>query len=202
MSRKPVDFVTLDALVQGEDDPETPAAWRALLTTPDAATRWAQAVARRATIDRFAMEVLNHPWLASSLSRLRRKTRFPVGVALSLHLVPPPLTALLGPTSRAPELLTAPAWGEIESLSVKVGLTLELHPFQAPGEHVRVFYQSRTAQGSMPGRRWKLEPGESPVLLMAVEGADADDTLDSALSKSLSSAGVVLFELAEEAPED
>ncbi|MCY1021717.1 hypothetical protein [Pyxidicoccus sp. MSG2] len=202
MSRKPVDFVTLDALVQGEDDPETPEAWRALLATPDAATRWAQAVTQRETIDRFAMEVLSHPWLASALSRLRRKTRFPSGVALRVHLEPPPLTALLGPTVRAPELLTAPAWGDIESLSVKVGLTLEIHPYQAPGEHVRVFYQSRTSQGWMPGRRWKLEPGESPVLLMAVEGADTADTLDTALSKSPRAAGIVLFEIEEDAPED
>lgn len=202
MSRKPVDFVTLDALVQGEDDPETHETWRALLTTPDAAARWAQAVTRRATIDRFAMEVLNHPWLASALSKLRRKIRSPSGVALRVHLQPPPLTALLGPTTKAPELLTAPSWGDIESISVKVGLTLEILPSQSPGDHVLVFYLSRTSQGWMPGRRWKLEPGESPVLLLAVEGADTADTLDSALSKSPRSAGVVLFELAEAAPED
>jgi hypothetical protein len=202
MSRKPVDFVTLDALVQGADDPESAEAWSALLKTPDAADRWAKAVTRRANIDRFATEVLNHPWLASALSKLRRKTRTLSGVALRVHLQPPPLTAVLGPTSRAPELLTAPAWGDIESIFVKVGRTLELNPVQTPGEHVRVFYQSRLSQGWMPGRRWKVEPGESPVLLMAVEGASAADTLESALAKSPRCAGVVLFELGEEAPED
>jgi hypothetical protein len=202
MSRKPVDFVTLDALIQGENDPETAEAWSDLLATPDAAARWAQAVTRRESIDRFATSVLNHPWLASALSMLRRKTRSPAGVALRVHLQLPALSAALSPTERAPDLLTAPAWGDIESISVKVGLTLEINPVQAPGENVRVFYRSRLSQGWMPGRRWKVEPGESPVLLMAVEGADAADTLESALAKSPRCAGIVLFELSEEAPED
>lgn len=201
MSRKPVDFVTLDALVQGEDDPETAEAWSDLLSTPNAAARWAQAVTRRESIDRFATAVLNHPWLASALSKLRRTPRSPSDVALRIHLQVPALTAVLGPTSRAPELLTAPAWGDIESISVKVGLTLELNPVQTPGKNVRVFYRSRLSQGWMPGRRWKVEPGESPVLLMAVEGADAAGTLESALVNSPRCAGVVLFEL-EETPED
>ncbi|WP_342381244.1 hypothetical protein NVS55_16415 [Myxococcus stipitatus] len=202
MNRKPMDFVTLDALVQGADDPESADAWSNLLTTPDAAERWAEAVVRRAKMDRFATEVLNHPWLASALSKLRRKTRPLSGVALRVHLQPPSLTALLGPTARAPELLTAPAWGAIESLFVKEGLILELNPVQAPGEHVRVFYQSRRSQGWMPGNRWKVEPGESPVLLMAVAGADTADTLEAALAQSPRCAGVVLFELGEEGPVD
>lgn len=195
MSDKPVDFVTLDALVQGESDPETAEAWSDLISTPDAAARWAQAVTRRESIDRFATAVLNHPWLASALSKLRRLPRSPSGVALRIHLQVPALTAVLGPSTGAPELLTAPAWGDIESISVKVGLTLELNPVQASGGNVRVFYQSRLSQGWMPGRRWKVEPGESPVLLMAVEGADTADTLESALAKSPRCAGVVLLEL-------
>lgn len=190
----------LDELVAGEDGPELLPAWQELLRTPGAADLWEEAAARRRRTDELAGALLAHPWLARAwgqLRRLRRSLVQPPGVGLEASLRPDILAAVLGPTSRPPTHMAAPKWGQIEPVALALRSIVEIRPSSAQSEDLQIFYRSVAGEGRLRSRRWRLEPGEAPVLLLGVTGAGDSQGIEEALMRAVRACGILLIEAAE-----
>ena len=196
MNGKLPDAAMLDALLLGADDEEALEAWNDLLTLPDAADRWQEAVSRREQLDRFSMVLITHPWIARTMARLREfqsSGTSPSPGSCEAVLAPELMAHFLGSPARPETRLALPRRGEVEAVQLAHGDIIELRP--AP-DHVgdfRVFYRSTTGEGPLPRRRWRMEAGEAPVLLLAVSASDAH-SLETALQHSTVLGGVILLE--------
>lgn len=195
------DAGTLDALVAGSLDEEDRPAWEALVMRPGGAEAWRAAVARRRRLDALASAVRGRAWLARVLGEvaaLSRRLRVQPAVELQLAFRDDRLDALMGATlgpvddGFASEEIT-PRWGRIVTVRVRLGERIAL---RVVGEDalVDVRYLSQGREGSLPSRTWRLEPGEAPVLLVALLGSDAGRPLSEALADATAAAGVLLME--------
>jgi len=195
------DAGTLDALVIGASDPDDGAAWDALVKLPGGAEAWADAVARRRRMDILAGVVCGRPWLASCmlrLSTLARRIRTRTAVELLLEFPDAPLDALagatLGPVDESfADRAIRPRWGQIVPVGVRIGERVALRVVPDP-PFVDVRYLSEGTNGSLPSRTWRLEPGEAPVLIVALLGTAAGSSLSDALEHATATAGVLLLE--------
>ena len=197
------DAGTLGALVAGTHDDEDRPAWEALVTQPGGAEAWGGAVARRHRLDTLASAVRGRAWLARALgevSALSRRFRSKPAFALQLAFPDAHLDALagaaLGPSDGAfVDDKIELRWGQIVTVRLRVGDRIAL-PVVTDQTPVEVRYLSQGRDGSLPGRAWHLEPGEAPVLLVALIGAEAESTLSEALTQATAAAGVLLLEAA------
>jgi hypothetical protein len=196
MKRSTPDAATLDALVLGTDEAGDQAAWEWLVVTPGSGDRWAEAVARHAEMDRFAAALMAHPWLALALARMRKLGRAVAAWRLEVVAVKDEeaWAASLGPSSEGPTLLARPSWGRLEPVTVGLGTIVELRPAGHPVQGVRFFYKSQQGEGSVPEGRWRLEPGEAPVMLVAREDGSSAGTLDEVFAGGAAVAGILLLE--------
>lgn len=196
MNRKIPDAAMLDALILNAEDSDALETWKDLLATPDAADRWQEAVSRREHIDRFAEVVITHPWLARTLARLReiRNTLTPHSQgAFEAVLAPELMTRFLGPDARPATRLAVPRRGEVEVVQLARGDIIELRPAPDLARDFRVFYRSAIGEGQLPRRRWRMEAGEAPVILLGISAPDAE-SLDAALGRSAVLGGIILLE--------
>ncbi|MBE4751790.1 hypothetical protein G4177_26830 [Corallococcus sp. ZKHCc1 1396] len=190
--------MTLDALLLGAEDAEALDEWKDLLTAPDAAQRWQEAVDRREHIDHFAAAVIAHPWLAQTLSGLRelRRTLTPCEPGtLEAVLAPEWMSHVLGPETRPATRLATPRLGDVETVRLARGAILEIRPAPEQAEGFRVFYRSARSEGLLPRRRWRMEAGDAPVLLLGTSASDAK-SLEAALEHATVLGGILLLEAA------
>ncbi|NMO18121.1 hypothetical protein HPC49_14365 [Pyxidicoccus fallax] len=196
MSRKLPDVATLDSLILGAEDADALEDWQELLMAPDAAERWRDAVSRREHIDEFASAVIAHPWLARMLTGLRELQRTLThrepGV-LEAVLAPELMTHVLGPEARPTTRLATPRRGEVEMVRLAQGDIIELRPAPELAGDFRVFYRSALGEGRLPRRRWRMEAGEAPVLLLGISASD-EESMEAALGNSVVLGGVILLE--------
>lgn len=202
MNRLP-DAATLDMLVIGADDPEDRAAWEALVRLPGGAEAWGAAVARRRRLDLVTRAVRGRSWLASamhSMSVLSRRLRTKPTAELRFAFPDAQIDALagaaLGPDDGgfADEEIQ-PRWGQTVPVHLQFGDRIGLHVVTNQAI-VDVRYLSQGRDGPLPSRTWRLEPGEAPVLLVALIGADAGSPLSDALAQATAIAGVLVLEAA------
>lgn len=205
MNRKLPDATMLDAILLGAEDADARDTWEELLATPDAAERWQEAVDRREHIDRFAAAIITAPWLARVLTRLRE-----LHTSLAPHstsaveavLAPELMARFLSPEARPATRLATPRRGEVEVVRLARGDILELRPTADWVGDFRVFYRSTQGEGELPRRRWRMEAGEAPVLLLCVAAPEAR-SLEGVLERSTLLGGVILLDAPqpwEEAP--
>jgi hypothetical protein len=195
------DAATLDALVIGTDESDDRAAWEALVRLPGGAEAWHAAVTRRRRIDLLASAMLGRSWLASCVHRLSvlsRRVRAKPPIRLLLGFPDVQLDALAGATlgpvdEEFADQDVQPRWGETVPVRVRLGDRITLNAV-ADDAFVDVRYLSDGRDGSLPGRTWRLEQGEAPVLLVALVGADARSSLTAALTQATAAAGVLLLE--------
>lgn len=155
----------LDLLVLGVSDPDLDEDWAALAVATESERAWRTAMERRRRRDRTAQLLTSAEWLASSLIRLRIAMRSARASA-----------QLLGHAGSAPSPLLsnlAPGTPEVVELRAGRTTTLEL-PLDSVvlvevAEGVEVSWETSIGHGFLPGRRWKLEAGEAPVLLVAAD---------------------------------
>jgi hypothetical protein len=196
------DAGTLDALVIGADEPDDREAWEALVTLPGGAEAWLAAVARRRRMDQLAAATRGRPWLARAillLSRSARKLRSIPGIGLSVEHLDREMGALAEALLGSGEQLdnaqpVRPIWGQIVTIRVNVGERIKLSSTseEAP---IDVRYLCNGQSGALPTRIWELEPGEAPVLLLALAGTSPDRPQDEAMAHATGLAGVLLLEL-------
>lgn len=199
--KTPLDAVTLDAMVSGQDE-EDMEVWDTLLTSSEAAEAWGQALERRLRIDGYSRALIAHPWIARFQGALRTlaQTLAPAaGGGIEAVREQGLLLGDLGQTEEAPTRLAEPAWGRIETVLVPVGTTVGLRRVMEHAGALRFFYKTSTTEGALPEGLWRMEAGEAPVLLLACEEAGAATTLEVALASSKRMAGVLLL---EESPSD
>lgn len=166
----PPDPFTLDAMVLGTDagvlEP-----WLGLLSAPDAARRWQEAVMRRRSLDGLALALRQRPWLAPLLRtweqgyrRLVRSSTW----SIPLDQGPPSLPDLSGPSPRR----TVMHAGRVEVVELSQGETIH---FPVPDD-LAVIVLTDQGVGTEPLQAWTLEAGEAPVVLV-VMGPDRQTPL-------------------------
>jgi hypothetical protein len=189
-------------LVIGADDPEDRAAWEALVRLPGGAEAWRAAVARRRRMDLVTRAVRGRTWLASAMHRLSvlsRRLRTTPAVELCLAFPEAQLDALadaeLSPVDDSvADQEVVPRWGQTVPVHVQLGHQIGLNVTDQATVDVR--YLTHGRDGPLPSRTWRLEPGEAPVLLVALIGADAGSPLSEALAQATAAAGVLVLEAA------
>jgi hypothetical protein len=178
---------TLDAMIQALDEDDDRPAWSWLVSSPDAAAAWDEAARHRADTDAFAEYVLARPKVASLLAAARR-----------LPTPPHPAPALVvGRFELAMMRAAPPGQGRI-SLSWGRATTVRL-PLE---ERVELETSAPTwgiAPNAAPvrlsrGIGWKLEPEDTPLLLLALLGAPPDAPFDEAVSLAIAIGGVLVLE--------
>jgi hypothetical protein len=196
VKRSMPDVATLDALVLGTDEVRDQPAWEWLVGTSGSGDIWAEAVARREELDRFAAALAAHPWLASTMARMRKLGRLLAEWRLEAMVVSDEgaWAASLGPSDKRPMLLARPSWGQLEPVTVGLGTVVELRPAGAAIQEVCFFFRSPQGEGSLAEGRWRLEPGEAPVMLVACMEGSSKRTLDEALAGGAAVAGIVLMD--------
>ncbi|NOK34630.1 hypothetical protein HMI49_15620 [Corallococcus exercitus] len=194
MSRLP-DLLTLDAMVAGLDDDVEGEAWDGLLCAREGAAAWAQALERRQRLEQSALAWVAHPWLADA-RRTLRGLRSAAGAATSVALEAlagrDPVFAQLGVTHEPPTQRVTAAWGRMEVALVPPDTVVSLRPLQ--GERLRYFYKTATGEGPLPTGSWKLERGDAPVVLLAVDAALPARTFSEALAGATRAVAVLLLE--------
>lgn len=190
MSRKP-DVGTLDAMVQALDDELDAPAWEWLVASEDGFGEWERASQARSDADAFAELVLANPIAAAISSHARR-----LGGALRAFAVivagPTPATAMLGPTSASAMNLVAD-WGRITTIRVRVGFSVRFETDEVTWG---------LSRGGSPvllskGQSWRLETGEAPVMLFALQGAGGA-SFEKDREEAAAIAGVLVLEEATE----
>lgn len=184
----------LDDLVAGLDEgEEADTAWRWVVGDPDGTDTWHKAARRRESLDRLATAVLGRPVLARSLCLVRRirgalsgRVAFGIDVAM-----PSPAAATLGPTNDEADMLAMLTWGGVETMRVRIDHTVRFTP-REPGE-VTLFYEYAKGAGRFAGR-WKMEPGDAPVLIVACRSGGAFERMQDALLRASDAVAVVLLE--------
>ena len=192
---------TLDALILGASEPEDDAAWEALVRHPGGERAWNDALARRRRMDLVASAIRGRPWLARAVQRLRtlgRTRKHTPGTELSFLFLDAELddlaSATLGPAEDQWDATPLqPEWGRVVSIRVRVGAAVSLQ-LSAGSEVVDVRYVCNGSEGNLPSRTWRLEPGESPVLLVALAGTSPELALDEAMTRSTGMWGMLLLE--------
>ena len=188
MPLKPPPPLEIDALVLGSGEADE--TWQQLVASPEGTAAWRAAVARRQRLDRWAVLLQGHHWLAAATLRARRALRAQRALTggARFQIQPSPLAAMLTPRpARQVEL----PWGRQEVVEVAIGEELRL---TSDTEHVVVFYQYSTRSGVLTSS-WRMEAGDAPVLLVAVQGGSEQvRSIDEALSSGLSMALLVLIE--------
>lgn len=196
-----LDTGTLDTLVLGTTEPGDEEAWESLVRDPEGARAWQGAVARRRRMDLVASAIRGRPWLARAVRRLSaatRRVKQTPEIALSVVFPDSELDALaaatLGPDDeQATAEIVEAGWGQIVPVRVRLGSRVSLQP-SPDADAADVRYVCNGEEGALPGRTWKLESGEAPVLLVALVEASPADPLDEAMSRSTAMAGVLLLE--------
>lgn len=196
------DVATLDAMVLGTAGANAAEAWEALVLEPGGAEAWDEAVARRRRIDALAYAARSGEWLSRVLRGIRRAARRKHSVPtieIFIDFPGAPLDELIGatlgpveedPRAAAPSL----AWGQIIPIQVRLGDCVALRTSSDAQLDVR--YLSAGQEGTLPTHTWKLEPGEAPVLLVALVGGDSQAPVAQALATATAVAGVLLLEAA------
>lgn len=186
-----IDPVTLDRMVTGTDSPEDADAWTALVSMPNAAARWDQAVADRKRVDDLARLVQGHPFLASLLLGVRRAGRR-MGMLdlplLDVQAGPDLVAATLGePVPQAVPL----EWGQVRVLEVAIGEVVTIH--RPSG--TRLLFSYHRGEDELPSGRWRMEAGDAPVFVMvSMEEEEAPTNLAEILRCGGPVAGLVLVE--------
>lgn len=192
MKAGPLDRLTLDSLVRGDEaDPD---AWGSLVVSSTAAEQWSQAVARRAKLDTLASVLLTCPWvpeLYSAIRSISRKRRPPTFTAQCW-----PRQALLGSVLGPGQVESARIinvdWGTLVTRPTALGETVHMRTERASA--IQVFAVTRQGSQPLPGASWELEPGEAPVVLLAIAAEEQPQTLEAAVSAAQAVAGVILIE--------
>jgi hypothetical protein len=201
MRRLP-DAATLDALVLGTAGANDADAWEALVLEPGGAEAWDKAVARRRRMDALAYAARSGAWLSRVLRgvlRTARRARSVPTIELFVDFPDAPLDGLVGATlGPAEEDLRAAeprlVWGQIVPVQVRLGELVALRTSSDAQLDVR--YLSAGQEGPLPTRTWKLEPGEAPVLLVALVGGDTQAPVAQALATATAVAGLLILEAA------
>lgn len=178
----------LDEMLLGLSEGDADEQWARLVSDPVGDRRWAAAVLRRAELDALVMRLHAHPWLAGPLWRIRvaaRRFRRDASAGFELAQLGSPLFAQLGQGD--PPLSVEVAAGETRVFSVAAGRVVEVR-----GVAGTVYYATASSFGALPSLRWKMEPGESPVLLAVAARAGRDDLHDTAALMAAIDAGEVL----------
>lgn len=195
-----LDSGTLDALLAGAlDCADEERAWQDIIQSPEGGAAWDAALRRQRETALLAGAIRGRPWLASilgRLGRLRRRPGHPPGWQLELWERGALIRATLGAEHTGQAAPIRLAWGEVQTRPVPLGATVEL--VAAPGEPVVVIGLCCQAEQILVHRMWRLEPGEAPVLLVALAGSAAGLSLAEALAAGHPLAGVLLLE--EEPP--
>ncbi len=174
-ARKAPDALMLDRMVLGTDDPhdvEDRAAWMDLLADPDADRAWQLAVERRAQVDQFAAVLAEHPWLAAPLLTARRATRRAISVLAwpGAHAAVETLSleAMLG--TDAPASVTfSIAPGDHRVIEASLGSTVR---FDLPVGTVLREQKPDGLHELGDITEWRLDPDESPVMLVLERAID------------------------------
>ena len=190
------DAGTLEALVMGTDEAGDQAAWEWLVITPGSGVLWAEAVAEREELDRFSAMLDVTPWVAAVMARMRKLGRVLAEWRLEAVAVRDQgsWAASLGPSNESASVLASPSWGRLEPVTVERGTIVELRPVGETPQDVRFFYRSAQGEGSLQEGRWRLDPGEAPVMLVACVGDAIVGSLDEALARGTAVAGILLLE--------
>lgn len=183
------DAATLDAMVLGgaEDDME---AWQWLLSAPEGEAVWSDAVRRRRRVDRVALAIQGRPWLARAILFVRSLPSGGHGPELKVVSELSPLAIPLGLKETQP---LAVEWGGVVTRPTRLGDTVELR-LPEPNGRVRCFYRSRDGEGVLDPPRWRLEPREAPVLLLACLDPGDAGSLEAASARAAAVAAVILVE--------
>jgi len=154
----------LDLMVLDSADADLDADWAALAMAADGEEAWAEAQRRRTRLDAAALLATRAEWLAASLLAIRRSARTARGALAVLGRAGPTPALLLGHLGDAPEIVEVRAGGYSE-----LGLDLGREVSVQVAPDVDVTWQVGVQRGPLPGRRWRLEAGEAPVLLVATD---------------------------------
>lgn len=168
MIRRDLDPSTVDDLLEGGGEADD---WAALVASPAAAEHWSEARTRREKVDAIASAVEGHPWLAERLLLVRRAARSTspaAGAGLVVQVLPSELSLTLDMGGYGPRSMSLP-WGRTELVSLRLGEVIHVDPMLAR----TVFYETTSASGRLPSA-WRMEAGESPVLIVLV-GATVPD---------------------------
>lgn len=203
--------IVLDAMVCGQPldaqngasethSPES-LAWEALVSSPTAAQDWHDAVVRRQRMDQTAMWIQTHPWLARAwltirTSRRRGHSAVVPAVVVQLESSANRLTAVLGPDASPALHRLELEWGAVKVFSMNINEVVSLSG-QETQSNFAIHYQTATSSGILESGRWRLEPGDAPVLLQ-VTASTHGENVGSSPSPGRHSAGVLLVENCEQ----
>ncbi len=171
----------LDEMLNGGGED---ADWLALIARPDAERAWTRARERRAAVDQLAEVAVGSPWLAGyqlALNRALRRTAPSPTAPPALTVGPPEFAAVLraGPAHRSVQV----RWGERGVHHVSLGDELRL---SAP-EGAEIWYATAGGSEALRGRRWRVEEGDLPLLIVVADARGASMT--EALAHATRAAG-------------
>jgi hypothetical protein len=161
----------IDALLTGGTSGDDEAIWTELVRAADSGDRWRRAQVIRGRLDRVVDLTGRFPWLVAPWVAIRATRRLvsaglPVVIAGDLPRLAPAGLGVLrpaddggGPADRSIEL----QWGQVVELSLAVGTTIDVRV--PAGARVAPEWRSNHHPEPVPAPRWKLEPGEAPVLV-------------------------------------
>lgn len=188
--KKLPDPITLDGLLTGTEEPGAPA-WQALVSEAGGAEAWEAAVARRSRIDRMMKLAHKRPWLASNILAYRRAVRKVTRLLKTpIRLEPAPslVTASLDVEPATPT--RGMSWGATEVLELNLGETIAVRPPAG----AQMFWRNPAGSGVLK-RSWRMEAGDSPVLIVVAEPDPVGlESLDAAMGSGRSLALLVLVE--------
>lgn len=191
----------IDAMVAGDDGADLDTAWDWVLSSPHSADAWERAVSRQQHRRALALAMQGRPWLARMTAVLMAARRSVTVPPPRLVLERFPVPAMLGPASDAeePGLSLTLEWGRVAHAEIDLGAVVELMP-SVVREEMTFYYKTASQDGLLPGRRWKLEPLEAPVLLVVCLGIAGATRFEEALGAATALAGVILTERSTTGP--
>lgn len=184
MTSANLDRIVLDAAVAGVLDDEDEL-WSDLIAAADAHSAWESAAATRAGIDVAALAVIAHPVLARWSERWRRAVKLTWAAPVAIR-------GPLGATLTAHEPATAKA-GEVSMVAVELGSSVVV---SAVPNTKWLWRDARGKVGVLGRTGWRMDPGDAPVLLLAVPIDLPSADVDSAVAAGVVVAAVVLVESA------
>jgi hypothetical protein len=166
--------------------------WRAVELAPAYALVDALPIPEMFEVKDTAHLAVGRPWLQAAFAWLRRSSerfaRAAAGISDSVSSIgaEPDFAASLG---AADSLVVDLIWGEIHRIDLALSATVR---FSAPANS-QLWYLTSSMDGELRGHDWKLEPGESPVLVVATDSSDAT-SLNDAVERGHRLAALILVE--------
>lgn len=178
---------TLDAMIQALGEDSDDESWASLVASRDSSADWARAERMRAETDAFAEFVLGAPALAEVLASARRRP--PATTSPPFLVVGDPawvtLRAAPGGARRIPL-----AWGRAIPMTLALGEKVAL----ATTVPTWVIASAAAPRLLQPGQRWRLDHGDCPLLLLALDNAPSGKPFVDAARHATAIAGVLVFE--------